>query len=350
MKNLISRFLYYTGIFRLFFLLRKKNSLTILMGHRVDYGELGHFGALAPEKFEKFIARASRIGHFMTLSEAVSHLKERKPFPAFATVLTFDDGFRDNYSYAYPVLKKHGIPAIVYLTFNSIDKQQLPWPQRLGWIFEKTNKKQAIITSPVQINRKLENPEDAKAVRWLIEKELYSTDFAQREKALEDLGRDFGTDFPNDKMLTKEMIQEMRDSGIFEFGAHTLSHPWCAKISVTEATNEIRRSKENIERLLQCEINHFAFPGGSLTDELIQEVKNSGYASCFDNRMKRDGNFLNDVNADPFHLRRLGLSNDCFEDTIVEMSGFYRFFRLLKNKVRGKKRAHPKKHGSNDLV
>lgn len=334
MKNLISRILYYSGLYRLVLWLRNRNGLTILMGHRVDEGELGHFGALPAAEFEKFIAKASQRCTFISMSEAEQHLSTGKPLPAYATVLTFDDGFRDNYINAFPILKKYKVPAIVYLTFNSIDKQQLPWTQRLGWLFEKTAKKSVSLNFPIALTHELASPQDAKSARLQIEKALYSQDFRQREKVLADLSQQLEVDFPSDKMLSLEMIKEMKNSGWFEFGAHTLSHPWCAKISLLEAKTEIEESKKQLEKLLQFNVDHFAFPGGSLNDELINDVKSAGFKSCFDNRMKRDGNFLNYQHASSFHLRRLGISNDCFEDTIVEMSGFYRFFRILRNKLR----------------
>lgn len=334
MKSIVSKVLYYTGIYRLFFALRKRHGITILMGHRVENGELGHFGALPPGEFEKFIAKASKLCSFISMSEACEILNSATPaLPRNLVVLTFDDGFRDNYINAFPVLKKYKIPAIIYLTYNSIAFQQLPWPQRLGWLFEKTKKKSFRISLPIEIEHELATVESAKKVRGLIEKELYSTDFLTREGILMDLAGILEVDFPDDKMLSHEMIKEMNASNIFEFGAHTLSHPWCAKIPAEEARHEIVSSKLKLEELLGWQILHFAFPGGSLNDELIEQVKRAGFKSCFDNRMKRDGNFINYNNAEPFRLRRLGISNDCFEDTLVEMSGFYRFLRIARNKL-----------------
>lgn len=90
-----------------------KGRASILMYHSI--GEGGAFFAVTEEDFEKQLLYLKRRGFVcITLSELVEKL-ERKEDVSSNVVLTFDDGYEDNYTKAFPLLKKYDIPATIFL-------------------------------------------------------------------------------------------------------------------------------------------------------------------------------------------------------------------------------------------
>jgi peptidoglycan/xylan/chitin deacetylase (PgdA/CDA1 family) len=113
----------------------KKNSrlLTILAYHRIlppDNGFMFDEGVISasPEVFErqmKFVKENFNVISFKDLQGVLNRneKEDQKPY----LIITFDDGYLDNYTYAYPILKKYGLPATIFLTVNYIGTNLIFW-------------------------------------------------------------------------------------------------------------------------------------------------------------------------------------------------------------------------------
>lgn len=98
-----------------------RDRASILMYHAVG-GQNGYFSAIRPQEFSRHLAYlAARHYPVVPLAEIVRRVKERKPLGG-AVALTFDDGYRDNYTVAFPLLKQYGFPATVFVTTGLIGK------------------------------------------------------------------------------------------------------------------------------------------------------------------------------------------------------------------------------------
>lgn len=103
----------------------------ILTYHSINYVDIGT-PAVKPENFEKQIrCLKDRNYNIISLNELAVGIIENKKFPRNTVVITFDDGFKDNYAYAYPILKKYKIPATIFLISDFIGKknEHLSWEQ-----------------------------------------------------------------------------------------------------------------------------------------------------------------------------------------------------------------------------
>ncbi|MEK7384317.1 MAG: polysaccharide deacetylase family protein [Elusimicrobiota bacterium] len=146
--------------------------------------------------------------------------KGLKPLPEKPVLITFDDGYMNNYDLAYPLLREAGMKACVFLVYETLD-------QHNAW-------------------------HDPASEPWL-------------------------------KMLTWTQVHEMQDSGVIEFGSHTMRHRNLAQIPLDEARWELTESKKRLEDKLGREMVAFAYPygAGAYKPEVRAAAREAGYRFDF---------------------------------------------------------------------
>ncbi len=153
----------------------------------------------------------------ISLNEVVMHIRKKQPFAEKSIAITFDDGFKNIFSDAFPVLKEYGFNATVFLTTNYCERLN-NWPGQ---------------------------PDSIKA----------------------------------QPLLSWAEIKEMSQTGM-QFGAHTMNHPYLTRIPLKDAENEILSSKKIIEDQLQEEVKFFAYPYGDFNTDIVNVVNQSFGGAC----------------------------------------------------------------------
>lgn len=241
--------------------IRQQYVVPILMYHSVNPT------AVAKNRLAVSVNTFERQMHFLkshnynvvSLDVIASLIKNRKKMPPKTVALTFDDGYKDNYTYAFPILKKYNLPVTIFIIVNEVGR---PQSDRLSW----------------------------------------------------------------------DEIKIMQDTGIINFGSHTLTHKYLEEIKTEgELTKEIFDSKRILEEKLGKQVNAFSYPSGSFTAGMRQLVIDAGYKlAVATNPGKR---FASD---DVFALKRLRISSNAGNLFIfwVEASGYYNFMREHRRKKR----------------
>jgi peptidoglycan/xylan/chitin deacetylase (PgdA/CDA1 family) len=263
------------------------------MYHRVNNQASPFFEiAVKPKAFEKQIRFFRNYYEIIELDDlnrlSSSHFSKRD-----LIILTFDDGYRDNYTQAFPILQKYGVPATIFLTTGFIDTNRLLWPDKLAWIFFKAESMPDLsmlgkFDLPGDIARATQRffsskSSDHKAILDLMAAKLKELSENHRNEILSILSRvcklKSWPRMEERAMLSWKEVREMSKNGI-SFGGHTVSHPALSKIPLQEARREIIESKETIEEHIQKPVQTFAFPFGKKEDystAVIDILKQTGF-------------------------------------------------------------------------
>jgi peptidoglycan/xylan/chitin deacetylase (PgdA/CDA1 family) len=284
-----------------------KGGTMILFGHRVQDDDEGFLQGIKPQWFAQQMEYLTRNYEIIPLSRLLQCYEEGKDPPTNSVVLTFDDGFQDNLVYAFPVLDKMKIPATVFLVTGSLKTGALPWSQRLGYLFQNTKSEVFFDELMTGVELRVCSRRDRYRSYLAVKKRVGVLPLGKRQEALKRISENLGVEPPRNRMLTWDQARTMQATGLVEFGAHTVSHPWMTHVSRDEATRELEQSRNDLKEHLDVNRPSFAFPGGSFNDGLVEMVKNLGFRSVF---QSRHGLRVNHPGRnDQFSLSRVGLPN-----------------------------------------
>lgn len=278
----------------------------IFYGHRLAADAEGYLEGLRPDWFDDQLAYLTRHYEIISLSTLVRCYEERRPVPERSAVITFDDGFRDNLVNGLPSLKRHGVPATIFVVSDCATRGELPWSQRLGYLFQQTRVRSWRAGEGEGGEMELGTAAGRRAAYTAFKRTLVPLPREQREAAVARAARELGVEAPRDRMLTWGEIKDLMGEGM-EVGAHTGSHPLLARIPPAEAREEMERSREDLRERLGIEHPSFCFPAGSHNAQLMGWVREFGFRSVFQPNPRQRINTLE--NTDAFGLGRLGLPN-----------------------------------------
>lgn len=246
----------------------------------------------------------------LSLDEMVDRLHRGEALPPRAVAITFDDGYRDNYTQAYPALRSEGLTATFYVTTGCMNGGPPLWTAKLRFIVRRTAREFVTLPPPFSARAETRTPADRQALFTQLVVALKNIPSGQRRDLVDALATAFDvTDFSAlaDIMMTWDEAREMHRNGMI-IGAHTVSHPNLPNTGIDEATEEIAGSRDTIAAELQTPVAHFSYPNGRgsahLTDAVRSIVRRAAFRSAVTSMpgCVRPG-------ADPWALRRVGIYN-----------------------------------------
>ncbi|MEI9475108.1 MAG: polysaccharide deacetylase family protein [Deltaproteobacteria bacterium] len=192
---------------------------SVLIFHKVNDRDKSEL-SVSTTLFEKVIEKVTEDYKVISLESLIGGLKENRKIPSGTVVVTFDDGYQDNFLHGAQILKKYSITATFFVTS--------------GYVGSKRS---------------------------------FSWDKGAKE---------------NNPIMSWDEVRELSQMG-FEIGGHTINHVNLGKVSLDEAEKEIRGCKEKIEDEIGKEVNKFAYPFGrkeAITNEVVELVKKAGFKCC----------------------------------------------------------------------
>lgn len=262
---------------------------------------------ISQETFRRHLEEAHAAGYaFASIGDAVDVMAGRRTTKQDLFVVTFDDGYRDVYRYAYPVLKQMGVPAIQYLptAFVGTDRRfnhdrlfhlvRRAMERRFKPLYDAMPPAAPALLEPVLAGHKSLSA----SLDDFIGEHPTATLTALIDALEQQLGG--GADLvpeQGDVMGWDEVRRMARDG--FDFGAHTLGHTVLTLESPETVEREILESKRCVEREVGIEVKDFAYCNGWYSDEVIRVLARHGFRSGVTTE-----DFPNQIGGDPFTLKR----------------------------------------------
>lgn len=249
----------------------------IICYHRINDEDNSYLRPTKVADLENQMRYLSEAYNPVSLERIAQHIQEGTSLPPKAIAVTFDDGYRDNYENAYPILKKYGIPATMFLATSYIGTGDIPSWDKACYRLSRAGKRTR--ESIIPTGPRYDVPSDKKSMPITA---LMLDRFDKRESNHTPADYvDLRTDDYEEKelMLSWEQVREMSDDGI-SCGSHTLTHPFLTRISRAQAHKEIHLSKEIIERQIGKPVTTFAYPSGNFNSDIEEIVKEAGYSAA----------------------------------------------------------------------
>jgi peptidoglycan/xylan/chitin deacetylase (PgdA/CDA1 family) len=296
-----------TGAFHVLRTMAPSRKVAILRYHAICGAE-GHGYAspaicISPSAFEAHVRYLTANYRVLALPDVVTALWSGQSLPPNAVVLTFDDGYADNFE-AARTLHRYGATGTFYLTAGCLDGGQPFWPAEIRHLLSVIPRSELVLTSdddPVAISLATDQARQAAIDR--LTRLFKSRSISVRERLRDELRRAAGNPRLPRFMLTWEQVREMHGMGM-TVGAHTMTHPNLPSAGLTDAAVEIQGSRERLEQEIGAPVTMFSYPNGGAeryyTRELQRLVASAGFASATTSR-----NGFATATSDPYALERV---------------------------------------------
>jgi peptidoglycan/xylan/chitin deacetylase (PgdA/CDA1 family) len=202
----------------------------------------------------------------LPLDEVIDRVRAGRPLPESSACVTFDDGFRNVATAAFPLLEHRQVPATVFLVTSLVGTDQPPWPTRLF---------HAILSSPCEsvhldgADYALTTLQQRESSYSKLSSRLKRMDQNQREDRLADLGEKLGwPQVPRESPLAVmgwDEVEQMAATKLIQFGSHSHTHPILSRCGADVQRRELELSRDILrERGLSWRL--FAYPNGTVAD------------------------------------------------------------------------------------
>lgn len=250
-------------------LLRKTSGhrgFVVLNYHRIGKPEQSEFDrgvfSATPEAFEQQL-KFLRNDCDVILPSEIPDLPRRGR--GNYAIITFDDGYRDNYDIAFPLLKSAGLKAVFFIATGFIEGNRLSWWDEIAWMARHSCKNCIGPTSSIPAPVPVEAGRQQQAIDELLTvykklppdvTELFLNDLAEETGA----GR-APEHLATNTWMTWQMIREMRDAGM-AIGGHTVHHPILSNLPSFEQELEIVGCAGALDKNLGQTMSLFSYPRG----------------------------------------------------------------------------------------
>jgi peptidoglycan/xylan/chitin deacetylase (PgdA/CDA1 family) len=290
-RELLARGLFWSGASFLTRQLPVQDSLLVLNYHRIgnsdnDLFDPGIFSATG-EQFDDQISYLKRQASLVTLDEALEFVEgtEKNTARRLRVLITFDDGYLDNYDLAFPVLRSHGVQGVFFLVSGNVGSCHVPWWDLIAHLIRTAQRPRFSLRYPAELTVDTERDGFAKTLRDVLRlyKRPENIDSARFIEELREAGK--GSDPANGlrRFLDWTEAREMLAQGM-AIGSHTHTHPVLSQLALNEQRDELAQSRDLLMKRLGVDVTVIAYPVGattSFTEETRRLARETGYRADF---------------------------------------------------------------------
>ena len=297
---------------------RLGGSITILTYHSIvsDDAPIHRFeyrNCVTQSNFSRQLDFLKKHFKVISLNQAVNRLNEADLQENYA-VVTFDDGYRNNFTHALPTLNQYRLPAAFFLTTGLIDSDDCLWTDWITYLLLNQTAKSIRLELPQKnFYFKLSDRESRIGASIVLRKFLKKSTVEISQQVMEQLKKQAGklispvqADPERYAFLTWKEAQTMVNQKM-EIGAHTHNHVLLSMISDDQVHFELAKSKEIIEQKLRQKCTYFSYPNGAAGDfneNHFAVLRTLGYRAAV---TQMPG--INKTGANAFALKRINISS-----------------------------------------
>ncbi|HMJ96805.1 MAG TPA: polysaccharide deacetylase family protein [Thermoleophilaceae bacterium] len=298
------------------------HGLLVLAYHRIGDGSASALDralwSATPDELDAQVRLLQRSADLIGPSDIRGALSSRGRH----VLLTFDDGYRDNFEQAMPVLSARGAPAVFFLATGFLDQPTMPWWDEVAWMVrgsDRTGLPGGIANGALPFHdASREEAVAALLARYKLLPGSETEAFLDRVAEATGSGRCPASEAEG-MWMTWDMARAMRDAGM-AFGAHTQTHPVLARLSRDEQAGEIDTCARRLREELDVGMELFSYPVGlrdsfdGVTRSLLEERGVEYAFSCYGGRPARQGWDALDI---PRTTVGAGTRHDVFAATVT---------------------------------
>ena len=283
----LSRLLKRSGIFALIDALPSRPGVLVVNHHRIGHAERTRFDrgvfSQTAEGLDEQVRFLRKRMPIVAGEELEALLTGKTPLKRTYAAITFDDGYLDNFTHAFPVLQAHAVPGIFFPVIQYIGTGSVPWWDEIAYLVRNTTRSTVEVETPAPL--RLEVGADREAVILQLLRHYKKPENRDGEQFLEELRASTGCTVPKPgrRFLNWEEARTMAAAGM-EFGSHTCSHTVLSQQTPETQRWELAESRRILESELGRRVHSVAYPVGSasaFTPETEQIAALSGFSLGF---------------------------------------------------------------------
>ena len=301
-RMLLAEFCDRTGATELLFAFNRRTKarqLSVLTFHRVaDIGPGYPFddGVVdtSPSEFDRQLAIIRKHLNPVTLGEVRAFVETGAPLPTNPVLVTFDDGYLDNYTVALPLLRRHGIPATFFIASDYLTRRRMFWWDRIAYTIKASRRSTLSLMTPKPLELDIATPDaKAKSLRRVLRlvKTTYGLDL---ERFLDEVAcaaaipwsDEIERRLANELLMTWDHVRVLAAEGM-EIQSHTRTHRVLQTLRPEELVEELDGSRADLERELGRPIYAVSYPAGhgidGRPDGIRSALARAGYQLGFTN-------------------------------------------------------------------
>lgn len=271
-RDRLAALLQSTGGLRLLDLARGPNRLTVLAYHRICTPDSPEFTGYAsnvsatPAMFARQMDYVKEHFTVIDLDALRAFVVDGVALPPRPLLITFDDGYLDNYTQAYPILRARGLPAVFFLVSRWMGSAYRPWWDTCAELFRHTGCSRASL--PLIGERDLSTPSARRDAREDLMACLKTLPEQDRQRQMEALIEVLGVTLPEPEgpqFISALQARELVAHGI-DCQMHTASHPILSRVNPHVALAELSECQAALEAGIGCPMTALAYPNGHFDD------------------------------------------------------------------------------------
>jgi peptidoglycan/xylan/chitin deacetylase (PgdA/CDA1 family) len=325
-RELLARGLLWSGITLVINHLPQRDQLVVLNYHRIGNADDDLFDpdliSASASELDDQVSYVKRHASLVTLEEALAFVEGAgsAKAPRCRVLITFDDGYLDNYEVAFPILRSHGAQGVFFLTPSMVGSGCIPWWDRVAYFLKTARKRHFTLSDPVQLEVDLDKNDFLQSLRQ-VSTACYRLGSADAAKFMQELAEQAGAEQPAElerRYLNWDEARRMLDGGM-AIGSHTNSHEMLGRLALEQQARELASSRETLKERLGVNVDTLAYPYGtvgSFSEQTQKLTRDAGYRAAFS--LRRDTNVRREMN--PYSLNRICIGGQSWPRFRVQAS------------------------------